>query len=204
LSFDYRAAMSKDRPGYELPLLLAGAFRALVDELHVELAKNGHADARPIHGFALQAIGPEGTTISELGRRLGVSKQAAAKTAAALERIGYADSRSDPSDGRARILIRTAKAEEMLALSAEVFDRLRRDWTRQLGSERLGALEDDLRAIAGSGGGIKLGDLYRDGFADDGPGQPMGSLPTSIHAFSADGRPTRRRPLLHESAADVP
>src|SRR5580658_491145 len=69
-----------ERSGFELPLLLVGAFRSLIDELHAELARQGHDLARPVHGFALQAIGPEGVTVSELGRRLGVSKQAAAKT----------------------------------------------------------------------------------------------------------------------------
>ena len=77
------------RPGFELPLLLAGAFRELIDNLHAELGKHGHGQARPLHGFALQAIGPDGATVSELGRRLGVTKQAAAKTAASLEQIGY-------------------------------------------------------------------------------------------------------------------
>ncbi|MFR9806743.1 hypothetical protein ACL02T_31290 [Pseudonocardia sp. RS010] len=35
------------------------------------------AEARPMHGFALQAVG-SGTTAAELGRRLGVTTQAAA------------------------------------------------------------------------------------------------------------------------------
>src|SRR5476649_2044731 len=54
----------------------------------------GHPDARPLHGFALQAIG-SGSSISELGRRLGVSKQAAAKTASSVVRLGYASRAAD-------------------------------------------------------------------------------------------------------------
>ena len=73
-------AMPADRFGFELPLLLAAAgFRTLIDGLHDQLAARGHPDAGPIHAFALQAIGPDGATVSELGRRLGVSKQAAAR-----------------------------------------------------------------------------------------------------------------------------
>lgn len=151
--------MARDRDGFDLPLLLAGAFRALVDDLHAELAKRGHGGARPIHGFALQALGPEGATISELGRRLGVSKQAAAKTAASLEELGYVVRIPHPRDGRAQVLVRTASAEEMLALSAEGFERLKGRWGRQLGSERLRALEDDLEAIVAGSGRANLGDL---------------------------------------------
>jgi len=150
--------MSTDRFGFELPLLLAGAFRALIDDLHRELARRGHPDARPVHGFALQAIGG-GARVSDLARRLGVTKQAAAKTATALEGLGYITRESDPADARAVRLRRTPRGEEMLALSAEIFERQRTRWAAQLGADRVRALEDDLERIAGAGGSAKLGDL---------------------------------------------
>lgn len=150
--------MTSDRPGFELPLLLVGAFRALIDALHFELAKQGHPDARPIHGFALQAIGPDATTLSELGRRLGVSKQAATKTAAGLERLGYIVREPHPTDARAIQLRRTPHGEQFLALSAEIFQRLRTDWASELGIERIRMLENDLERIATTSR-AKLGDL---------------------------------------------
>jgi DNA-binding MarR family transcriptional regulator len=136
------------RPGFELPLLLVTGFRAVVDELHDELAARGHPEARPVHGFALQAIGAEGVSISELGRRLGVSKQAAAKTARALERLGYAR-RVATDDARVVLLVRTDRGAELLALSAETFDRIRQRWERIAGSGRVGELEDVLRTVTG-------------------------------------------------------
>jgi DNA-binding MarR family transcriptional regulator len=145
------------RPGHELPLLLAGAFRAVVDDLHAQLAEQGHPDARPLHGFALQAVGADGVTLSELGRRLGVSKQAAAKTAAALERLGYLRREPDPGDARQVVLRRSPRGEELLALSATGFERIRRQWVHQLGARRVAALEDDLQDVAGPA--AKLGDL---------------------------------------------
>jgi DNA-binding MarR family transcriptional regulator len=142
--------MTDDRFGFELPLLLAGAFRALIDRLHERLAERGHPDARPIHGFALQALGPDGATVSELGRRLAVSKQAAAKTAASLEQLGYIVRHEHPTDARAIQLLRSGRGEELLSLSAEIFGQLRAGWAHQLGEERLRALEDDLEVIAGT------------------------------------------------------
>jgi DNA-binding MarR family transcriptional regulator len=147
------------RPGFELPLLLAGAFRELLDDLHAELDKHGHGEARPLHGFALQAIGPDGATLSELGRRLGVSKQAAAKTAAGLEQIGYITRRPSTHDGRAIVLTRTPRGEEMLDLSAAIFEQLRRSWVRRLGPGRVQAIEDGLAEIVASSGRAKIGDL---------------------------------------------
>jgi DNA-binding MarR family transcriptional regulator len=143
--------MTADRFGFELPLLLASAFRALVDGLHDQLAERGHPDARPIHGFALQAIGPDGATVSELGRRLAVSKQAAAKTAVSLERLGYVVRDRHPTDARAVRLRRSPRGEELLALSAEIFGQLRAGLMHQLGDARVQALEDDLEQIAGHG-----------------------------------------------------
>jgi DNA-binding MarR family transcriptional regulator len=144
-----------ERPGYELPFLLIGAFRALVDQLHAELAMRGHPNARPLHGFALQAVG-DGLTVSELGRRLGVTKQAAAKTASGLERLGYVARTRDPSDGRAWRVRRTPRGDELLALSAELFARARAGWVDELGARRVADLEDALESI---GGPSRWGDI---------------------------------------------
>lgn len=137
-----------ERAGFELPLLLIGAFRSLIDELHRTLAEDGHGEARPLHGFALQAIGPDGSTASELGRRLGVSKQAAAKTVGSLEGAGYVCREPDPTDGRAVRLLRTPRGEEMLALSAAFFETYRSRLTQVLGPRRLCELEDGLQQMA--------------------------------------------------------
>jgi DNA-binding MarR family transcriptional regulator len=147
------------RPGFELPLLLAGAFRELIDNLHAELDKHGHGEARPVHGFALQAVGPDGATVSELGRRLGISKQAAAKTAAGLEEIGYITRRPSDRDARAVVLMRTPRGEEMLDLSAAIFEQLHQSWVRRLGPARVEAIEDGLAEIVASSPTARIGDL---------------------------------------------
>src|ERR1700733_714879 len=86
--------------GFELPLLLFGGFRSIIDDLHAELARRGHPDMRPAHGFALQAIGLAGATATEAGRRLGISKQAAGKTIERLEELGYVHRAGDETDRR--------------------------------------------------------------------------------------------------------
>ncbi|MFF0445145.1 MarR family winged helix-turn-helix transcriptional regulator [Streptomyces sp. NPDC004609] len=139
--------MSSESRGFELPLRLLLAFRVLVDELHGELARQGHPDVRPMHGYVFQAIGPDGTTAADLGRRLGVSKQAAGKTIDTLERLGYVERATDPHDARRKIVRLTGRGVECLALSARIFERLRADWARTLGEDRLREIEDDLRRV---------------------------------------------------------
>ncbi|WP_280421850.1 MarR family winged helix-turn-helix transcriptional regulator [Nocardia carnea] len=136
------------RAGYELPLLLLAGFRTLIDELHAELARRGHPHARPAHGFAMQAIGPDGATASDIGRRLGISKQAAGKTVDRLIALGYAERAADPADARRRLVRLTAQGYDMLALSAAIFDRLRTQWAQTLGEQHLRAMEDGLRTVA--------------------------------------------------------
>ncbi|TDV55233.1 MarR family winged helix-turn-helix transcriptional regulator [Actinophytocola oryzae] len=137
--------------GYELPLLLFGGFRALIDRLHEELARQGHPGARPAHGFALQAIGTEGVTSAELGRRLGVSKQAAGKTVDRLARLGYVDRAASSYDGRAKVVRLTPLGVDMLDRSAAIFEVLHAEWVARLGEERVRDLESSLRAVVPRG-----------------------------------------------------
>lgn len=139
--------MSSEPPGYELPLVLFLSFRVLIDELHAELARQGHPDARPLHGFVCQAIGRDGTTATELGRRLGISKQAAAKTIAGLEQLGYVHRGADERDARRKLALLTDRGIDFLARSARIFDQLHRKWGKTLGAQRLQALETDLRTM---------------------------------------------------------
>ena len=134
--------------GYELPLLLFGGFRTIIDELHGELARRGHQDMRPAHGFAMQAIGFRGATASEVGRRLGISKQAAGKTIERLEALGYAQRAGDSADRRRKLTRLTPRGVEALALSAEIFDGIRDRWARTLGDDRVADLEASLRTMA--------------------------------------------------------
>jgi DNA-binding MarR family transcriptional regulator len=134
--------------GFELPLLLFAGFRSVIDELHAELARRGHPDLRPAHGFALQAIGHGGATATETGRRLGISKQAAGKTIDRLEELGYVHRAEDDKDRRRKLIRLTPRGISALAMSALIFNDIRSRWEGALGTARLSALEADLRTMA--------------------------------------------------------
>ena len=144
---DVRLTEVHDAPGFELPLLLFSAFRGIIDRLHAELAQQGHPDVRPAYGFAMQAIGLEGATASQLGRKLGISKQAAGKTVDRLVDLGYAERSDDPADGRRKLVRLTPRGIDSLARSAAIFDGLRARWAASLAPGRLRELESDLRAL---------------------------------------------------------
>ncbi|MET9858530.1 MarR family winged helix-turn-helix transcriptional regulator [Streptomyces smyrnaeus] len=139
----------RERWGFELPLLLFAGFRSLIDQLHTELADRGHPELRPAHGFAMQAIGRDEVTASELGRQLGVSKQAAGKTVDRLAALGYAERVADPADARRKLVRLTPHGQDALVLSGTVFEQLRGNWADQLGPKRLAELEDALETVVG-------------------------------------------------------
>ena len=143
---------ASDPPGWELPLLLFAGFRSLIDRLHAELAERGHPDLRPVYGFAMQAVGVQGASASEVGRRLGVSKQAAGKTIDRLAAIGYVERVDDPRDGRSKLVRLTPRGIDSLRQSAEIFERLRADWVRQLGADRVRVIESSLRTVVPAAG----------------------------------------------------
>ena len=136
-------------PGFLLPVRLFVGFRQLIDGVHAELARQGHPDVRPLHGFVFQAIGRGGITAADLGRRLGVSKQAAGKTLDGLARLGYVERGTDPRDARRKVIRLTDRGVDCLAKSAQIFDDLRAEWATRIGDERLAALEADLRTVTG-------------------------------------------------------
>ena len=140
-----------DSPGFELPLLLFAGFRTLIDALHAELAAQGHPGVRPAYGFAMQAIGRSGATASEVGRLLGISKQAAGKTIDRLEQLGYAERAADARDARRKLVRLTPRGLDALAKSAAIFEDLRAQWASRLGPERLRELEAGLRTMAPHG-----------------------------------------------------
>ena len=147
--------------GAELALLLLGGFHSMTDEVIEGLAERGHPGVRAVHEFALRAIGSGADTASELGRRLSVSKQAAAKTIAVLEQLGYVDRDVDPSDGRRKRLQVTPRGHEMVAIGSALFDEVRERWATQVGDDRLSTLQADLGRLVDHRA-LGVDDLERD------------------------------------------
>jgi DNA-binding MarR family transcriptional regulator len=135
--------------GPNLALLLLGSYRKLLEEAVKELAARGYQDVRPSHDFAMRAIDAGADSASELGRALSVSKQAAAKTIAALVERGYVVSEDDPADGRRKRIRVTALGHEVMREGERIFDELRAAWAQQLGHRQLAQLEKHLAAFVG-------------------------------------------------------
>lgn len=122
----------------------------MVEAAQAELAARGYEDVRPVHDLAIRAIASGADSASDLGRRLMVSKQAAAKTIGILEKRAYIVREADPVDARRKCLRVTAHGFDMLRVAEEIFDELRNKWARQIGRTQLEELEKHLAELIGT------------------------------------------------------
>lgn len=146
-SAGYFCAMA--RTGADLAILLLGGFRSLADAATAELARRGHDDVRPAHDFAMRAIAAGADNASELGRRLAVSKQAAAKTIAQLEERGYVSRTDDPADARRKLIGVTPLGHSVMREGEAIFEELRAAWEARIGVQELARLEASLVVLVG-------------------------------------------------------
>ena len=137
------------RKGADLALLLLGGFRQLADGAGVELVRRGYPELRPSQEFAMRAIVGGADNASELGRRLSISKQAAAKVVALLEERGYVARMDDAADSRRKLLTVTPLGHEVMQQGEAIFEELRAAWVRKIGEPALDRLEQDLQVLVG-------------------------------------------------------
>ncbi|TVT41034.1 winged helix DNA-binding protein [Amycolatopsis rhizosphaerae] len=140
------------RSGADLALLLLGGFRVLVDSATAELAARGYEDVRPAHDFAMRAIDTGANSASELGRRMSITKQSAAKIIETLLDRGYLRREPDPDDARRKRLSVTPLGHEVMREGERVFNLLRSRFQRRIGKSELAALEQHLSALVGDAG----------------------------------------------------
>jgi DNA-binding MarR family transcriptional regulator len=135
--------------GADLALLLLGGFRQLAADAGAELLRRGYPELRPSQEFAMRAIVNGADSASELGRRLSVSKQAAAKVIATLEERGYVARLGDATDSRRKLLAVTPLGHKVMAEGEAIFDELRAAWASKIGQSAVDRIQRDLSVLLG-------------------------------------------------------
>jgi DNA-binding MarR family transcriptional regulator len=130
-----------------LARLLSAATQMAVQRLNETLAGQGYPNLRPAHGYAVLAVGPDGATSSQLGARLGITKQAAAKLVSQLEADGYLRRIDHPTDRRAQLLRRTARGDALLLAAAEVQGQIEHEWAQTVGERKIVAMRTALEGV---------------------------------------------------------
>lgn len=107
--------------------------QAMVAELVERLHAAGYADITATHHPVFYHLDADGTRLTELAARAGMTHQSMGELVTGLVRLGYVERRTDPEDRRARQVRLTRRGHnatrraraEAAAIEAEWTDRLR-------------------------------------------------------------------------------
>jgi DNA-binding MarR family transcriptional regulator len=92
-----------------MPLLLAGAKRWFDDALMASMRAAGEQPLSSAQGQVFALLDPDGTTVAELARRLGVTRQTTHQAVHGLLALGLLEQVPDPSSARNRLIRITAE-----------------------------------------------------------------------------------------------
>ncbi|WP_194409691.1 MarR family winged helix-turn-helix transcriptional regulator [Microbacterium cremeum] len=112
-----------------------------------ELAATGHPAVRLSHVPVFVHIDAEGTPISVLAERSGVSRQAMSMTVRDLESHGYVVTAPSPTDRRTTLVSLTERGAQLCADATRISAELAARWSDELGADALPQLRHHLRTI---------------------------------------------------------
>ena len=127
----------------DLATLMFVSYRAMDERVRQAMRDAGY-DVTVAQARLAQRIAEEGTRLTELADRAGVTKQTASLLVAALEREGLVERVPDPADGRARLIQLSSRGREAAQRAMEVVIGVEGEWTAHLGPELTERLREAL------------------------------------------------------------
>ena len=124
---------------------------AAVRKLFERLRQEGFEHVREGHGCVFGFIDIEnGSRLTEMAERAGLTKQAVGEAATELERLGYAERVPDPTDKRAKIIKLTPSGLDACLSGRRIFTEIEREWAEQFGEELVASMREAAELIADS------------------------------------------------------
>jgi DNA-binding MarR family transcriptional regulator len=108
--------------------------RQMVDELVERLRAGGYEDMTAAHHPLFENIDPDGTRLTVLAARAGMTHQSMGELVRGLELSGYLERRADPSDGRARLVALTPRGRAAVRLAVKEIAAIEAAWLERVGA----------------------------------------------------------------------
>jgi DNA-binding MarR family transcriptional regulator len=134
--------MKEERMPNEAPLgqLLLQAFRWFDESLLLTLASRGWPELSHAQSLVFAHLDLGGTRISELARRVGVSRQAMHKTVGDLEELGLLNLVTDPTNRSAKLVRLTDKGQANVEAALDAFIDIEVELASRIGPSSVQAL----------------------------------------------------------------
>ncbi len=124
------------------------AEQVYVREMMSRLADHGFADLTPGLAQLLAYLDIDGTRLTELSVRSGITKQGVGQTVKELCRLNYVEVVPDPSDKRAKLVRYTQRGLTFLGAAQKVKAALHAEVTALLGPRKTATLISALETVA--------------------------------------------------------
>ncbi len=134
--------------------------RAMVADLVSGAAARGFPEIRQSHNAVFATLRAEGSRVSDMAARAGITKQSVAAIVRELEDAGLVTVGPDPTDGRAKLVTYTDRGWECVRGGASYLRELEETLVDLLGRERL----DDLRGML-----TEVADHFESRLSNEGP-----------------------------------
>lgn len=135
----------------DLGIILRCALKDFEAEFFDSLEERGYAGFRPKHGALFVTIDLEGSRITDLARRAGLSKPAVLEVVDELERLGYVSRTQHGSDRRAKLIRPAPLFIRVLEDAAVIVADIERRYRRRIGKRQYESLRSALTHLAGAG-----------------------------------------------------
>jgi DNA-binding MarR family transcriptional regulator len=137
------AAPSPPRMPANLKQLLLARSDWFAREIMTGVKRSEFAYITPAQSRLLAHMGGKPTSMSELARRLAISRQAVHKTVAELARRGILEIREDPERGNSKLVVYTERGRQVNRAGGQIIERIEDRVAARIGRERL----DELKAL---------------------------------------------------------
>jgi len=140
----------REMRGGNIGRLLLHAHRAFSLRAHHKLQARGHGDLGMAHTTLIAHLDLEGTRITTLAERAGMTKQSMGELVIELERKGYVERAPDPTDKRATLVRFTQAGCRFLEDAYHVKQEIEAEYIALLGADGFESLRTALQILAAS------------------------------------------------------
>lgn len=128
--------------------LLQQAFRGFNNRSLTKLRERGHVELTLAHMQLLPYLDLEGTHITVLAERAGITKQSMGQLILDLEKRGYIERRVDPLDRRATLVLFTSRGWQFLQDAYEIKTEIEAEFQALIGEAEMQQLREALRRLS--------------------------------------------------------
>ena len=140
------AGITSRTPGPRV-VVIGGGYGGATCARYLRMWSDNRIDVTLTDTTLLANLDTTGSSVTDLARRAGVTRQSASQQVAALVKAGYLTAEASATDRRASLVIQTDKGRKLLATALEVVAALEAQYATALGPRRHAQLHHALDAL---------------------------------------------------------